>query len=49
MTTTTTAPARLGTADRFLPVRILAAIGAGLLLAVFVPAFGELLHSLQEG
>ncbi|ROS58240.1 ACR3 family arsenite transporter [Frigoribacterium sp. PhB160] len=49
MTTTTTAPARLGTADRFLPVWILAAMAAGLLLAVFVPAFGELLHSFQVG
>jgi ACR3 family arsenite transporter len=48
-TTTTTAPARLGTADRFLPVWILAAMGAGLLLAVFVPGFGELLHSFQVG
>jgi ACR3 family arsenite transporter len=49
MTTTTTAPARLGTTDRFLPVWILAAMAAGLLLAVFVPAFGELLHSFQVG
>jgi ACR3 family arsenite transporter len=45
----TTLPARLGTVDRFLPVWILAAMGAGLLLAVFAPAVGELLHSFQIG
>src|SRR5688572_28239713 len=45
----TTAPARLGTMDRFLPAWILAAMGLGLLLAVFAPALGELLHSFQIG
>jgi ACR3 family arsenite transporter len=42
-------PTRLGTADRFLPVWILAAMGVGIALAVFVPAFGEFLHSMQIG
>lgn len=45
----TMAPARLGTVDRFLPAWILAAMGLGLLLAVFAPAVGELLHSFQIG
>jgi ACR3 family arsenite transporter len=43
------APGRLGTTDRFLPVWILAAMGLGLMLAVFAPAVGELLHSFQIG
>ena len=41
--------ARLGTADRLLPVWILLAIGVGLLLARVVPAVGTTLHSLQVG
>jgi ACR3 family arsenite transporter len=45
----TSAPTRLGAVDRFLPVWILAAMGAGLLLAVFLPGVGELLHSFQMG
>ena len=40
---------RLGTTDRFLPVWILAAMGLGLLLAVFAPTVGDALHSLQVG
>ncbi|MBC7630473.1 ACR3 family arsenite efflux transporter [Aeromicrobium sp.] len=44
-----TKPARLGTADRFLPIWILAAMGVGLLLAQFVPEVGAVLHSLQVG
>jgi ACR3 family arsenite transporter len=43
------APARLGTTDRLLPVWILAAMGAGLLLAVFAPAVGEALHAFSIG
>ena len=43
------APARLGTLDRFLPLWILLAMGAGLALAVFVPAFGDLLHAASIG
>jgi ACR3 family arsenite transporter len=48
-TTAPVQPTRLGTADRFLPVWILAAMGVGIALAVFVPAFGEILHSMQIG
>ncbi|MFT7711148.1 ACR3 family arsenite efflux transporter [Clavibacter tessellarius] len=43
------APVRLGTTDRLLPVWILAAMGAGLLLAVFAPAIGEALHAFSIG
>jgi ACR3 family arsenite transporter len=43
------APARLGVMDRYLPVWILAAMGVGLLLAVFAPAVGETLHAVQVG
>lgn len=42
-------PARLGTLDRFLPLWILLAMGAGLALAVFAPAFGDLLHAASIG
>ena len=42
-------PARLGTLDRFLPVWILAAMGAGLLLAAFAPGFGLVLQSFAIG
>ncbi|MBB5642629.1 ACR3 family arsenite efflux transporter [Cryobacterium roopkundense] len=42
-------PTRLGTTDRFLPVWILAAMGLGLLLAVYVPAVGDLLHAFTIG
>ena len=45
----TIAPTRLGTVDRFLPVWILLAMAAGLVLAVFVPAVGDALHSFQVG
>lgn len=41
--------ARLGLLDRLLPVWILAAMGVGLLLSVFVPAAGALLRSFQVG
>ncbi|GGF00623.1 ACR3 family arsenite efflux transporter [Mycetocola zhadangensis] len=44
-----TKPAALGAADRFLPVWILAAMALGLALAVFAPAFGDLLHSFSIG
>ncbi|MGG7466176.1 ACR3 family arsenite efflux transporter [Plantibacter sp. YIM 135347] len=44
-----TTSVKLGTADRFLPLWILLAMGAGLLLAVFVPAVGEALHAVQIG
>lgn len=43
------ASTRLGTLDRFLPVWILLAMGAGLALAVFAPAFGEFLHAASVG
>ena len=43
------ASARLGTLDRFLPVWILLAMGAGLALAVYAPAFGEFLHAASVG
>ena len=42
-------PARLGTADRFLPVWILAAMGLGLFLAVAAPGLGEALHAFSIG
>ncbi|GHD49022.1 arsenical-resistance protein [Mycetocola manganoxydans] len=42
-------PARLGATDRLLPVWILAAMALGLALAVFIPAFGEALHSFSIG
>lgn len=42
-------PARLGTMDRFLPVWILLAMGLGLLMAVFTPVVGELLHAFSIG
>ncbi|MBG6238631.1 ACR3 family arsenite transporter [Mycetocola sp. CAN_C7] len=45
----TTKPVRLGATDRLLPVWILAAMALGLALAVFVPAFGEALHSFSIG
>lgn len=41
--------ARLGTADRLLPVWILAAMGLGLLLSRFVPIVGDALQALQVG
>lgn len=44
-----TRPARLGTADRFLPVWILAAMGLGLILAVYTPWIGEALHAFSVG
>ena len=40
---------RLGLVDKLLPVWIFAAMGLGLLLAVFIPSFGELLHSWSIG
>ncbi|MFC5929281.1 ACR3 family arsenite efflux transporter [Cryobacterium melibiosiphilum] len=46
---TLSTPARLGTLDRFLPVWILAAMGVGLLLAVYTPAVGEALHAFTIG
>ncbi|WP_371029875.1 ACR3 family arsenite efflux transporter [Pseudoclavibacter sp. JSM 162008] len=46
---TPTAPARLGTLDRLLPVWILLAMGVGLLLAVFVPSVGAFLHTFEIG
>jgi ACR3 family arsenite transporter len=49
MTSPTAAPGRLGAMDRFLPVWILAAMGVGLLLAVFAPAVGQVLHAFQVG
>ena len=42
-------PTRLGTTDRFLPIWILAAMGLGLLLAVYVPAVGDVLHAFTIG
>ncbi|MCI2956695.1 ACR3 family arsenite efflux transporter [Agromyces atrinae] len=41
--------ARLSMLDRLLPVWILAAMGAGLVLAVFVPAVGSALHAFSIG
>ena len=40
---------RLSTLDRFLPVWILAAMAVGLLLAVYAPAVGDLLHAFTIG
>ncbi|WP_255351516.1 ACR3 family arsenite efflux transporter [Cryobacterium sp. MLB-32] len=42
-------PTRLGTTDRFLPIWILLAMGLGLLLAVYVPAVGDVLHAFTIG
>jgi len=42
-------PTRLGTLDRFLPVWILAAMAVGLLLAVYAPAVGDVLHAFTIG
>jgi ACR3 family arsenite transporter len=45
-----TAPAaHLGRTDRLLPAWILLAMGAGLLLAVVAPGFGDLLHAFSIG
>ncbi|MGY4859307.1 ACR3 family arsenite efflux transporter [Cryobacterium sp. AP23] len=41
--------AHLGRTDRLLPVWILLAMGAGLLLAVVAPGFGDLLHAFSIG
>ena len=49
MSTTPVTPARLGAIDKLLPVWILAAMGLGLLLAVYVPLIGELLHAFTIG
>ncbi|ASD21005.1 arsenical-resistance protein [Cryobacterium sp. LW097] len=43
------AAAQLGTTDRLLPVWILLAMGLGLLLAVFAPGVGDLLHAFSIG
>ena len=43
------APARLGSTDRLLPVWILLAMGLGLLLAVIAPGVGNLLHAFSIG
>ncbi|TFC43144.1 ACR3 family arsenite efflux transporter [Cryobacterium sp. TmT2-59] len=43
------APAQLGATDRLLPVWILAAMAAGLLLAVFAPGVGDLLSAFTIG
>lgn len=45
----TAKPAHLGAMDRFLPVWILAAMGLGLLMAIFTPAIGEFLHAFSIG
>jgi ACR3 family arsenite transporter len=42
-------PTRLGSADRFLPVWILAAMGAGIGLAVWAPGVAVALHTMQLG
>jgi ACR3 family arsenite transporter len=47
MTAGTTTPVRLSAMDRFLPVWILVAMAAGLVLAVFAPGVGEVLQSMQ--
>ena len=49
LATETTTPRRLGTMDRGLPVWILAAMGLGLLISLFVPAVGHALQSFQLG
>ncbi len=46
---TTAVSARLGFTDRFLPVWILAAMGGGLLMAVFTPAVGDALGAFTIG
>jgi len=43
------APAQLGRTDQLLPVWILLAMGLGLLLAVFAPGVGDLLHAFSIG
>jgi ACR3 family arsenite transporter len=40
---------RLGFTDRYLPVWIFVAMGLGLLMAVFTPGIGELLHAFSVG
>ncbi|TFD77659.1 ACR3 family arsenite efflux transporter [Cryobacterium fucosi] len=45
----TASPAGLGFTDRFLPVWILAAMGLGLLMAVFTPAVGDALGAFTIG
>lgn len=47
MTADPSTPVRLNTMDRFLPVWILAAMAAGLVLAVFAPGVGKALQSMQ--
>ncbi|MFO7689998.1 MAG: ACR3 family arsenite efflux transporter [Cryobacterium sp.] len=49
MSDTPDRPARLGAIDKLLPVWILAAMGLGLVLAVYVPVIGELLHAFTIG
>nr|WP_255411790.1 ACR3 family arsenite efflux transporter [Cryobacterium sp. Y11] len=49
MSITAPAPTRLGAIDRLLPVWIVAAMGLGLLLAVYVPAVGDVLHAFTIG
>ena len=46
---TVPAPTRLGAIDRLLPVWIIAAMGLGLLLAIYVPVVGNLLHAFTIG
>ncbi|TFB97545.1 ACR3 family arsenite efflux transporter [Cryobacterium sp. HLT2-28] len=46
---TTAVSVRLGFTDRFLPVWILAAMGGGLLMAVFTPAVGDALGAFTIG
>ena len=48
-TAVSSGPARLGLTDRYLPVWIITAMGAGLLLAAFLPAVGEALHAFSIG
>jgi ACR3 family arsenite transporter len=43
------APTHLGKTDQLLPVWILLAMGLGLLLAVFAPGVGDLLHAFSIG
>ncbi|MBG6060035.1 ACR3 family arsenite transporter [Cryobacterium sp. MP_M3] len=45
----TTSPARLGFTDRYLPVWIITAMGAGLLMAVFAPGIGDTLGAFTIG
>ena len=49
MSITAPAPTRLGAIDRLLPVWIIAAMGLGLLLAIYVPVVGNLLHAFTIG